>query len=73
MNEPLDLTTVALVKHFVVEALNRYEKRIIINSERTQVEVVNDVEGVLRVNLYYTIRATGDSENLVFPFYKDID
>ena len=55
------------IRHCVVEALRRWEPRVI------EVKVVTDTSalssGKLILNLSYVVRATNTPFNLVFPFY----
>lgn len=64
---PGDGTTAGRIAYEVRAALRRWEPRI----EVTDVLVAFDTEdaGVLYIDVHYTIRASNDRRNLVFPFY----
>jgi hypothetical protein len=64
--EPLSTTTLSLAKHYVEEALTRWEPRI------DQVEVAVRAErrlGRLLIEVAYRIRSSNTFYNLVYPFY----
>jgi phage baseplate assembly protein W len=64
---PMDANTFGLVSFHVRDALEMWEPRINVN----EVVAIPDPEdpGRLLINIEYTIRATNDERNLVFPFY----
>jgi len=64
--EPMNTTTMALVRHRVEEALIIWEPRI----DSIVVEVTADPnQGRLLIEFDYRIRATNTFYNLVYPFY----
>jgi len=64
--EPINATTVALVKHTVQEALTQWEPRI----DQITVDVTADPPlGRLDLDIRYRIRSTNIFYNLVYPFY----
>ena len=64
--EPLNTTTIALVKHRVEQALVTWEPRI----DQIQVAVTADPpRGRLDIDIHYRIRHTNTFYNLVYPFY----
>lgn len=64
--EPLNQTTVALVRHTVEEALVTWEPRI----DNVTVGVRdNGARGQLLLDIGYRVRATNTFYNLVYPFY----
>lgn len=65
--EPVNTTTMALVKNAVERALLDWEPRIVIN----QLEVSTDPAqlNTLEIDLLYTVRATNTQFNLVYPFF----
>lgn len=65
--EPVNRTTMALVKNAVERALIDWEPRIDINN----IEVTTDAgaRNLLLIELLYTVRATNTQFNLVYPFY----
>jgi len=64
---PADGATAGRIAHEVRTALDRWEPRI----EVTDVVVAFDTveEGILYIDVRYTVRSTNDVRNLVFPFY----
>lgn len=65
--EPLNTTTMALVKHRVEQALITWEPRIDVR----EVNVTTDTGARSRLNIdiRYRVRATNTFYNLVFPFF----
>ena len=64
--EPINTTTMALVRHRVEQALVDWEPRI----DNVTVQVTAEPElGKLRIAINYRIRATNIFYNLVYPFY----
>ena len=66
--EPMNVTTIALVRHRVEEALVTWEPRI----EVKGVQVRPDgpaARGRLLVEIEYRVRETNTFYNLVYPFY----
>ena len=64
--EPINTTTMALVRHRVEEALIVWEPRI----DRITVQVEADPpQGRLMIEIRYRVRTTNTFYNLVYPFY----
>jgi phage baseplate assembly protein W len=65
--EPVNATTLALVKTRVLEALIDWEPRI----DVLQVNVTTDFpeRNKLLIDVTYRVRATNTVQNLVYPFY----
>lgn len=64
--EPLNTTTMSLAKHYVEEALTRWEPRI----DQVEVKVEADPPmGRLLIEIEYRIRSSNTFYNLVYPFY----
>jgi uncharacterized protein len=64
--EPINTTTMALVRHRVEEALITWEPRI----DRVTVQVTAEPPlGRLMIEIRYRVRATNTFYNLVYPFY----
>ena len=49
-------------------AILYYEPRIDLN--KIAIDPTDELEGVLLINLDYTVRATNSRKNMVYPFYK---
>jgi phage baseplate assembly protein W len=65
--EPLNETTMQLVKTRVEESLIDWEPRIIVQNVTVTGE--QDPQGKLIIEITYLIRATNTLHNLVYPFY----
>jgi uncharacterized protein len=65
--EPINTTTLALVRHRVEEALVAWEPRIDVEAVAVSAEQARS--GTLLIRIDYRIRATNTFYNLVFPFY----
>lgn len=64
---PMDATTTGLIRYHVTDALERWEPRIQLDEVAVAPDPVQ--EGVLLIEISYTLRSTGDRRNLVYPFY----
>lgn len=69
IEEPDDAVSRALLKHFIYEALDQWEKRIIVKDV-----TVEETQSNGRVNAYitYQVRNTKIEETVIYPFYKDL-
>jgi phage baseplate assembly protein W len=65
--EPADATTAGLIGHEVRTALTRWEPRVQI--EEVVVTTDGDDPSTLWIEITFTVLATYDRRNLVFPFY----
>lgn len=64
--QPINTTTMSLVRHRVEEALIRWEPRI----DSITIRVTADPDqGRLMIDCSYRVRATNTFYNLVYPFY----
>lgn len=68
MFEAINESLIAYVRDLVFTAVYYYEPRI--NPEDVSVTATED-EGIVLVDVEYTIRTTNSRHNLVFPFYLD--
>ncbi|MEO0972750.1 MAG: GPW/gp25 family protein [Pseudomonadota bacterium] len=68
MFEPLNEGTVTRIRHAIDQAVLFFEPRITLDEVRVSVDEQRD--GVLLVDLHYTIRGTNTRANMVFPFYR---
>ncbi|TWF95511.1 GPW/gp25 family protein [Saccharopolyspora dendranthemae] len=64
---PGDGATAGRIAYEVRAALLRWEPRIEVSDVVIAFDAVDD--GVLYIDVHYTLRATNDRRNLVFPFY----
>jgi uncharacterized protein len=65
--EPLNTTTMALIKHRVEEALVTWEPRIQI--QEVKVAVDGTARNQVNIEIVYQVRRTNIFYNLVYPFY----
>lgn len=65
---PLDLTLKTYVGDLVKTALLYFEPRI--NVHQVDISQGDDLNGVLLVDINYTIVSTNTRTNMVYPFYK---
>ncbi|MFI9585428.1 GPW/gp25 family protein [Streptomyces sp. NPDC052236] len=64
---PADAGTAGQLAYEVRLALDRWEPRIEVAGIDVRFDAVED--GVLYIDISYTVRGTNDPRNLVFPFY----
>ncbi|NQU52330.1 MAG: GPW/gp25 family protein [Bacteroidetes bacterium] len=67
--KPLNLTLKTFVVELIKTAILYHEPRIDVN--RIEINPTNELEGVLLINIDYTIRTTNSRKNMVYPFYKE--
>lgn len=67
--KPLNLTLKTFVVDLIKTAILYHEPRIDVN--KIDIDPTNKLEGVLLVNIDYTIRTTNSRKNMVYPFYKE--
>ena len=68
MFKPLNLTLKTFVVDLIKTAILYHEPRINVN--KINIDPTNELEGVLLINLDYTVRTTNSRKNMVYPFYK---
>ncbi|MFI9561517.1 GPW/gp25 family protein [Nonomuraea endophytica] len=64
---PANAGTAGLISYEVRRALERWEPRVELHD--VQVGFGRVDEGILLIDIHYTIRGDNDPRNLVFPFY----
>jgi len=64
---PNNTTTAGLAAHYVVEALRKWEPRI--ENIEADADPSPDQPNKLLINISYTVRATNNRHNFVYPFY----
>ncbi len=67
--DPLNSEIVGMAERYVLEALNRWEPRIEVQSVDVDIESVDNASGRLNIAVSYLISATKDERTLVYPFY----
>lgn len=70
LEEPNDDITKTLLSHFVVDALNLWEKRIVVKN--SGIKIVRFNREKVDVQITYRINSTKVEETFIFPFYKEI-
>ncbi len=65
---PNTLATASLARHYVEEALTRWEPRITLEDIAVRNDLAN---GALVIDIRYRIAATFERQNLVFPLYLE--
>ena len=68
MFKPLNLTLKTFVVDLIKTAILYHEPRIDVT--KINIDPTNELEGVLLINLDYTVRNTNSRKNMVYPFYK---
>lgn len=73
--EAMTITTQTLMQDTIRQAILNFEPRIILNNLYFNMEQA--AEGIMYIELDYTVRTTNNRSNLVYPFYlregTDID
>ena len=65
--DTIDAGTIGRMEEAIRSALSRWEPRIEVRS--VEFDVSQAVQGVLTIDIGYTLRATNTDRNLVYPFY----
>ena len=65
--DTIDAGTVGRMEEAIRSALTRWEPRIEVRS--VDFDLTHAVEGLLTIDIAFTIRATNTDRNLVYPFY----
>jgi uncharacterized protein len=65
--DTIDAGTVGRMEEAIRSALKRWEPRIEVRS--VSFDVSHAVEGLLTIDIGFTVRATNTDRNLVYPFY----
>lgn len=68
LEEPDDSVSRSLLRFFVKESLEEWEKRI----EIIDVDIQNPSDARVDIKIIFQIRNTKEEETYIFPFYKDI-
>lgn len=67
VEEEMTVTNRTLLRELIFDAVLMYEPRVTLNEVNFDMERV--YEGVMVVELVYTVRRTNSRSNMVFPFY----
>jgi phage baseplate assembly protein W len=71
--EPNDNVLKGLVRAYVLEAIERWEKRVILTRVTFDDSPVNLDRNLLLVRIHYRVIASQVEGNLVYPFYREIE
>lgn len=66
--EPMNTTFKSYISEMIRTAILFYEPRIDLNS--LLIDDSGDAQGIIIINISYTVRTTNSRFNFVFPFYK---
>lgn len=70
LEEPDDSVSRSLLKHFIVESISTWEKRVEISS--SGISILDSIPGAINISVTYRLRSTKIEETFIFPFYKEI-
>jgi phage baseplate assembly protein W len=65
--ETMDRANMTYAKNLIETAFLRYETRITVND--IEFETAEEIDGILYINIDYTVRTTNTRSNMVYPFY----
>jgi hypothetical protein len=66
---PLNLTLKTYVIDLIKTAILYHEPRI--DVKKIDIDITEELNGILHINIDYIIRSTNSRMNMVFPFYKE--
>jgi uncharacterized protein len=66
--KPMNLTLATYAKNLIKNAILYFESRINVND--IQFDTSRELEGVLQIEIDFTIRTTNSRMNMVYPFYR---
>lgn len=67
--EPLNTTTVTIMKDRIQTAILYFEPRI--DAKTIDLNMDDQLEGVVLIRIEYVVRSTNSRFNFVYPYYKD--
>lgn len=70
LEEPDDSVSKALIKHYVVEAIELWEKKV--ETIPSLIKVLDSKPTIVNIQITYIIKNTKETDTFVFPFYKNI-
>lgn len=65
---PIELSLVTFIRDIIETSITLYEPRVELNG--VEISTSNEIEGVVNIELDYTIRSINSRRNLVYPFYR---
>lgn len=69
LEEPNDPSSAVLARLFIVEALEKWEKRIIVGQRDISIKVRKEI---IIIEINYLIKTSQEMETLIFPYYRNI-
>ena len=68
--EEINETAVTVMIDLVRRAILFFEPRVIVESITVESDNANDIlNGLIKINISYIVRATNNRHNIVYPFY----
>lgn len=71
LEEPDDAISSSLIKHFIVESIQTWEKRVELYP--SGIKILESTPTIVNLQITYTIRNTKLEETFIYPFYKEIN
>jgi len=68
LQEPNDSVTRALVKHFTVDVISKWEKRL----EVLDVQITSKEEYQINIHIKYRVKNTKIEDSFIFPYYSQL-
>jgi uncharacterized protein len=65
--DTIKVSTITILKDMIKKAILFFEPRIDLDSIDVNTDQVH--EGLLKINIFYTIRTTNSRSNMVYPYY----
>ncbi|MGD1841165.1 MAG: GPW/gp25 family protein [Thermonemataceae bacterium] len=65
--EPINVAGIAKMRLLVEEAIIRFEPRVDVN--KVNVNVRGQLDGIVWIEVDYTVKATNTRNNIVYPYY----
>ncbi len=63
----VNTSSIAMITSSIKSAITRYEPRVIVDVVKTDSSRID--EGLLQINISYTVSSTNARANMVYPFY----
>lgn len=68
--EEINETTVTVIVDLIKRAILFFEPRVVVENIRVDSENNEDMlNGLIKINITYIVRATNNRHNIVYPFY----
>lgn len=70
LEEPDDAISAALIKHYITEAIELWEKRV--ETRPSLIRISNKRDSSVDIQITYIIKNTKTEDTFIYPFYRDI-